>query len=112
MIKESQITTYFERNDGLIRQNTEEIINEFSEYFVNVGPNLAKETDLLTEEGNYLDLATNSDSVFLGETDVLEVVRRFKNKRSTDSNSTDMSTTKEVVDYVLKPFTDICRYFS
>ena len=50
--------------------------------------------------------------MFLGgvcESDVLEVVGKFKNKRSTDSNTIDMSTLKEVFDSVLKPFTYICN---
>ena len=50
--------------------------------------------------------------MFLGgvcESDLLEVVRTFKNKKSTDSNTIDMSTIKEVFDSVLKPFTYICN---
>uniref|UniRef100_A0A3P8T4U6 Reverse transcriptase domain-containing protein n=1 Tax=Amphiprion percula TaxID=161767 RepID=A0A3P8T4U6_AMPPE len=50
--------------------------------------------------------------MFLGgvcESDVFEVVRKFKSKKSTDDNSIDMSLIKEVMDCVLKPFTYICN---
>lgn len=68
MIKKSvnkKFPTYFKRTDGSIIQNTKEIVNEFNEYFVNVGQNLAKEIDLPAEEGNDFDLITNSNSMFL-----------------------------------------------
>ena len=100
MIKKSgkkDFPTYFEKNDNSIIQNIEEIVNEFNEYFVNVGPNLAKEIDLPGEEEKCFDSPTNSNSMFLGgvcESDVLEVVGKFKNKKSTDSNTIDMSTLK------------------
>lgn len=41
MIKKSvkkEFPMYFEKNDGSIIQNTEEIVNEFNAYFVNVMP--------------------------------------------------------------------------
>lgn len=53
-----------------------------------------------------------SDSMFLGgvcESDVLEVVRKFKNKISNDCNTIDMSLIKDVIDCVVGPFTYICN---
>lgn len=74
---------------------------------------MAKEINLPTDEDNNFDFAfDNINSMFLGgvcESDVLEVVRKFKNKKSTDGNSIDMSLLKEVIDCVLKPYTYICN---
>lgn len=50
--------------------------------------------------------------MFLGGiclSDVLEVVRKFKKRKSTDCDNVDMSLIKEVVNCVLEPFTYICN---
>ena len=61
---------------------------------------------------NY-DFAFNSyNSMFFGgvcQSDVLEVVQRFKSNKSTDDNTIDMSLMKEVIDCGLKTFTYICN---
>lgn len=106
--------TYFVKNDNSIIENTEEIANEFNDFFffLNVGPNLAKK---IRDVDNDYDFAFNSSkSRFLDgvcESVVLEVVRKFKNKKSTDDNTIDMTLIKDVIVfsnylliYVINPF--------
>ena len=77
--------TYFVNNDNSVVENAEEIANEFHGFFlfcccfffVNVGPNLAREFSDI--DHNYGFAFNNNNSVFLGgvcESDVLEVVRK------------------------------------
>lgn len=50
--------------------------------------------------------------MFLGgvcDSDVLEVVRKSKNKKSTDCNNIDMALIKEIIHCIIKPFTYICN---
>ena len=66
----------------------------------------------MDDDKNLSSVSDNKHSMFLGgvcESDVLEVVRKFKNKKSVDCNNIDMSLVKEVMDCVLKPFTYICN---
>lgn len=37
-----------------------------------------------------------------------KIVRKFKSKRSTEINSIDMATVKEVIDSIVRPLTHIC----
>lgn len=58
---------------------------------------------------NYEFTFNSNNSMFLGgvcQSDVLEVVHKFKTEKSTHDNTIDMSLIKEVMDCVLKPFTD------
>lgn len=83
-------------------------------FFVNIGPTLAKEINPHTDD-NFVFPHGISDSMFLGgvcESDVLEVVRKFKNKTSNDCNTIDMSLIKDVIDCVVGPFTYICNILS
>lgn len=104
---------YIVKLDNSVLENKEGIVNEFNDFFVNVGPNLAKEIDCSRAEDIKFDFAfSNYNSMFLRgvcSSDVLEVVRKFKNKKSTDCNNVDMSLIKEVINCVLEPFTYICN---
>jgi len=54
----------------------------------------------------------NQKSIFLcgiDESDVIEIVRKLKNKTSTDINSIDIVIIKEVIDFIVKPLTYICN---
>lgn len=95
-------------------ENKEAIVDAFNQYFVNIGPNLANELPKFNKE--YISPTFNNiNTMFLGgvcDSDVLEVVRKFKNKKSTDYNNIDMALIKEVIHCIIKPFTYICnRYF-
>ncbi len=78
---ENDFPTYFVNNDNSVTENTEEIANEFNNFFVNVGPNLATE---ISDVDHSYDFAFNSNnSVFLGgvcESDVLEDVRKVQDR--------------------------------
>lgn len=45
----------------------------------------------------------------VNESDVIEIVSKFKNKRSTDINSIDMEIIKEVIFCIVRPLTYICN---
>ena len=116
MIKKSSkrdFTAYLVKQDNSVIENIEEIADEFNQFFVNVGPNLAKNINYsMDDDKNLSSVSDNKHSMFLGgvcESDVLEVVRKFKNKKSVDCNNIDMSLVKVVMDCVLKPFTYICN---
>lgn len=69
-------------------EDTENIINEYNDYFVNVGHNLAKEISAPGGNDKTFDSTSNKcNSMFLGgvcESDILDVVSKFKSKKSTD----------------------------
>lgn len=94
----------------LILENAEKIANEINDFlFVNKGPKLAKE---IRNVDKYDITFNTNNSIFQGgisKSDVLEVVRKFKNKNEFDDNNIDMLLRKEVIDSVLKLFTYICN---
>jgi len=54
----------------------------------------------------------NQKSIFLcgiDEIEVIEIVRKLKNKKSTHINSIDMVIIKEVLDFIVKPLPYICN---
>uniref|UniRef100_A0A672Z783 Reverse transcriptase domain-containing protein n=3 Tax=Sphaeramia orbicularis TaxID=375764 RepID=A0A672Z783_9TELE len=116
MIKKSNkknFATYVVKNGDTVVENTEDIVNIFNDFFVNVGPNLAKDITKWEKDDKTFNFAIeNNNSMFLGgvcESEVLEVVRKSKNKKSTDRNSIDMSLIKQVINSILQPFTYICN---
>lgn len=83
--KKKDFPTCAVKTGDIVMEKIGAIVNEFNDFFVNVGPNLAKDICYCEDENRCLDFATdNSNSMFLGgvcESDVLEVVRKFKNKK-------------------------------
>ncbi len=45
----------------------------------------------------------------VNESELVEIVRKCKNKKSTDCNDTDMCTVKKVIEEISKPLTYICN---
>ncbi len=43
------------------------------------------------------------------ETDIIEIVRKLKNKRSLDIHSIDTVIIKDVIDYIVRPLTYVCN---
>uniref|UniRef100_A0A673A262 Reverse transcriptase domain-containing protein n=1 Tax=Sphaeramia orbicularis TaxID=375764 RepID=A0A673A262_9TELE len=116
MIKKSNkknFATYVVKTGDTVVENTEDIVNIFNDFFVNVGPNLAKDITKWEKDDKTFNFAIeNNNSMFLGgvcESEVLEVVRKSKNKKSTDRNSIDMTLIKQVINSILQPFTYICN---
>lgn len=101
------------KSDNSVTEDIESMVNEFNDYFVNVGPNLAKEIPLIGGKDETFNLTFNKcNTMFLGgvcESDILEVVKEFKSKKSTDCNDLNMSLIKEVIFCVLEPLTYICN---
>ena len=89
------------------------IANGFNDFFVNVGPNLAKNIP----KYDHIDVVDymndiNSSSMFLlpvDEKEVLRTVNDCKSKTSEDSDNLSMKFVKEVFSYIAKPFTYICN---
>lgn len=102
------LPTHIIRNDQTRTENVQDIANEFNNLFVNTGPNLAREIQQPHEAMRTID--TNQSSMFLRalcESDVLEVVKKCKNKRSSDCNGIDMQLIQEVINCIVKPLTYI-----
>ena len=98
--------------DNTVIEDIESMVNKFNEYFVNIGPNLAKEIPLVGGNETFNLPFNKCNTMFLGgvcESDILEVVKEFKSKKSTDCNDLNMSLIKEVIFCVLEPLTYICN---
>uniref|UniRef100_A0A8C6NYB4 Reverse transcriptase domain-containing protein n=1 Tax=Nothobranchius furzeri TaxID=105023 RepID=A0A8C6NYB4_NOTFU len=87
------------------------IVEEFNKFFVSVGPSLANEIAVPPDADTFNNLInSNINSMFLheiSETDVVNTVRKFKNKKSTDINEIDMGIIKEVIFSIVRPLTYI-----
>ncbi|XP_051941777.1 uncharacterized protein LOC127614482 [Hippocampus zosterae] len=104
---------YFIKGKNTILEKTAEIATEFNEYFVNIGSNLAKQipdpTNLF-EIDRYVE--KNSSTMFLTavkQEEVSNIIKTFKNKKSTDCFNIDMTIIKQIIEYVVRPFTHICN---
>ena len=100
--------------DNLIIQDTKEIVNKFNNFFVNAGPTLANRiVELRDTTGiNEKNIKPNLSSIFIKnvhESEIIEIVNHFKNKRSTDHTDLDMMLVKEIINTIVKPFTYICN---
>lgn len=93
--------------NNITTNDTTEIVNEFNDFFVGVGP---ANTDKMNEvESKALNV---SESMFLkgtNEKEIIDIVNNLKSKKSTDCNDFDMSLVKNVIECVVKPLTYICN---
>lgn len=113
-VKKSDFPNYFTTNENVDISTPKEIVNEFNDYFINVGSNLANEIiDPKQKDGvddNIIDI--NPKTIFLTkieEKELIDVVNKFKNKRSNDCNDIDMSLVKNIIMHIAKPLTHICN---
>ena len=91
----------------------DDVDNSFNQFFVNVGPELAERIPDPGTSGEDYDklLERNPYSMFLKaveEKEILDIVTKFKNKKSTDLNDLDMTLVKKVIEGISKPLTFIC----
>ena len=102
--------------DVLIDNNREykadETTEGFNTFFTNIGSNLAKRITL--QSGSFYDALPNSNcnSMLLSKTDakeILSIVKKFSNKSTLDCNDMSMSIIKEIIPFVVNPFTYICN---
>ena len=114
--KRQQHTSYpnsFTTNGRLTRNKTD-IVNSFNDFFVNVGPNLARNIRVPNGNISVLDYlqSTNSSTMFLAgveENEVTNIVKSCKNKKSTGYGNVDMVIVKRVISNIVVPFTPICN---
>jgi hypothetical protein len=104
---------YFTK-ENIIMDKSKEIANEFNNFFVKVGSNLATEIlEQRDKEGlDVNNIIRNPNSIFIGnvnENEILDIVNKFKNKKSTDFANLDMMLVKNIVDCIVTPFTYICN---
>ena len=90
----------------------DETTEGFNTFFTNIGSNLAKRITL--QSGSFYDALPNSNcnSMLLSKTDakeILSIVKKFSNKSSLDCNDMSMSIIKEIIPFVVNPFTYICN---
>ena len=90
------------------------VVNSFNSYFVNVGPVLAEQIpdsgSTVENLGNLID--KNPFSMFLTaveENEIVDIVGKCENKKSTDCDDIDMTILKKVTDGISKPFTHLCN---
>ena len=101
-------------HNGATVKNKKDIANGFNDFFVKVGPNLAKcikkpegSSDIADYLGSY-----NRNTMFLNgveEREITEIVKNCKNKKSTGNDNIDMSIIKHVISHIVKPLTHICN---
>ena len=101
-------------SNGKTVTHKKDIANGFNDFFVNVGPNLAKDINIPNENTHVLDYlnSQNPESMFLAsveESEVINIVRNCKNKKSTGYDGIDMTIIKQVIYHIIKPFTHICN---
>lgn len=69
------------------------IVDEFNKYFVNIGPELAATIESSNTEMLNDSLPSNLNSLFLtatNEKEIIDIVNKFKSKRSIDCNDLDI----------------------
>lgn len=103
--KKSEYPSYFLNGSGDKVNGLQNIVEEFKNYFVGAGSNLASKISMVDKNLNILDnlIKDNKNSLFL----VIEIVRKLKNKSSTDIHYIDMIIIKEVIDFIVGPLTYI-----
>lgn len=110
--KNKSYPEYFIDKDKIIK-NKEDVVNGFNNFFVNVGPNLAKIINDSETEGVDVDLwDRNPSSIFLRaveRNEIIDIVRNCKNKSSADWNNVDMIIVKKVIEEISEPLTHIAN---
>ena len=104
---------YFIDND-IRKENMDDIVNSFNQFFVSVGPNLAEKIPDLPSSQDWNDnvIDRNTNSVFVTaveENKLIDIVNKCKDKTSTDGNNINMKIVKKVIEGILKPLTFICN---
>ena len=101
-------------HNGATVNNKKDIANGFNDFFVKVGPNLAKcikKPEGSSDIADYLE-SYNRNTMFLSgveEREITEIVKNCKNKKSTGNDNIDMSIIKHVISHIVKPLTHICN---
>ena len=109
-MKERNFVSHFNYNDKEI-YDKQEIANGFNNLFVNIGPELAN--NIVSPENNdvlqYMN-DSNVNSMFLNgvnRKEILDVIKSFANKTSTDYNGLNMFILKKITNFIVEPFLHI-----
>lgn len=91
--------------------NINEVVNS-NHFFVNVGPDLAAKIHLQKTSDKWTELPVkiNPYTMFLtpvDEKEILDIVNKCNNKKSTDLNEIDMTLVKKIIHSISKPLTYI-----
>ena len=89
------------------------IANGFNNFFVNIGPSLAKRIPKCNDNlfTQYLP-DTIDDTMFLQpvtEEEILQLVVNAKSKKSKDHDQFDMCLVKKIIPHIVKPLAHICN---
>jgi len=93
--------------------NQKNIADQFNEFFVNVGPNLAKKIPLVS--GNFLDYVQHKrapESFYIEPTDTVEItsiVNGLKINSSPGYDEVSPKTVKLVIQWIVQPLANICN---
>lgn len=106
----ADIPTEFLTNDRTLINQPNEIVNQFNQYFTNIGPKLAKEIVNTNQVDALSKIPTTDKTIFIQATDeneIISVVKNCKTKTSADWNGLDMSVLKDIIECVVKPISYI-----
>ena len=101
----------FNSNNVEVVKN-QDIANGFNQFFVGVGPSLAK--NIPDCDNSFRDYFTNRSelSMFLEPTceqEIVSVIKLFQNKTSSGYDGIDMNVVKKISNFIAKPFSNICN---
>ncbi len=104
-------SSFLDNNKHL--SDAKEIANGFNNFFVNVGPNLAKNIPSCDDK-HFTDFINyNSEStIFLNPTnptEIYDIIRNLKPKTSFGHDGIDMNVIKNSIDYIALPLAHICN---
>ena len=110
--KRSSLPKSFKVNN-VETSSLEEIANGFNNFFVNVGPSLAKNIPECSEKSfsDYLHYTSNN-TMFLEPTcanEVVNTINTFQSKNSFDYDGISMSIVKQISELIAEPFSHICN---
>ena len=110
--KGKQISTEFNGDESNITGD-KTIANGFNNFFVNIGPSLAKRIPKCKDSLFTQFLPdTVEDTMFLRpvtEEEIMQHVKNAKNKKSKDHDQFDMCLVKKIIPYIVKPLAHICN---
>ena len=110
--KGKQISTEFNGDESKITGD-KTIANGFNNFFVNIGPSLAKRIPKCKDSLFTQFLPDKvEDTMFLQpvtEEEIMQQVKNAKNKKSKDHDQFDMCLVKKIIPYIVKPLAHICN---
>ena len=115
VINKSSKTRYFSTNfivNGVEITNKQEISDGFNDFFVNIGPKLARNI-VPSENMNTYNFWITPMLILcflydVNKKEIIDIVNTLENKLSKDKDDFNMSQMKKIVNQVVDPFLHIC----